>query len=445
MTIAIIGAQWGDEGKGKVVDYLCKNVDIIARCSGGPNAGHTIVVRNKKFILHHIPSGILHKNKLNVIGNGLVVDLLTLKRELENLRETGYTCQNLVISDAAQVILPYHRVLDALKYKGKIGTTGRGIGPCYADKINRTGIRIGDLLDKEGFKKKLQQMHTDKLKEITAQASLGEIKHTLEVTLKNERDGTHLGEFFDEQQGLNFTAIYTKWCSLAEEIKPKVKNTVYLINDALDKGKRLLVEGAQATMLDIDFGTYPFVTSSNSSIGSACTGLGIGPTRIKKVFGVAKAYATRVGSGPFPTELTDKTGELIREHGHEYGSTTRRPRRCGWFDAVAVRYASMINHYSALTITKLDVLDSFDTIKVCVAYDIKGKKVSEFPARLDELEKAKPLYEELPGWKVSTTKCRKFNNLPRNAQSYIKRLEVLTKTKISIIGTGPKREQIIVR
>lgn len=443
MTIAIIGAQWGDEGKGKVVDYLCKEVDIIARCSGGPNAGHTIVIRNRKFILHHVPSGILHKNKLNVIGNGLVIDLLTLKQELANLRASGYDCKNLVISESAHLIFPFHRILDAMKYKGKIGTTGRGIGPSYADKINRTGIRVGDLLDKDVFKKKLEQSFHEKMKEIKT-LTIEEIKHILEVTLRNERDGTHLGQFFDPHEGLSFNAIYTTWCSLAEEMRPMIKNTVYLINDALDKGKRLLIEGAQATLLDVDFGTYPYVTSSNSSVGSACTGLGIGPTRIKKIIGVAKAYATRVGSGPFPTELINKQGELLRERGGEYGSTTRRPRRCGWFDAVAVRYAAMINHLNALTITKLDVFDSFETIKVCVAYHIDGKRIEEFPMRLDQLEKSQPVYEELPGWKSATTKCRTFKDLPKNAQAYIKRLQELTKTKISIIGVGPRREQIIV-
>ncbi|MFC1517681.1 adenylosuccinate synthetase [Candidatus Margulisiibacteriota bacterium] len=393
----IVGTQWGDEGKGKVTDLLAENKDLVVRYQGGNNAGHTVVVGDNTFKLHLIPSGILFPKTICIIGNGVVIDPEILIKEITGLKERGIsvTPDNLKISGSAHIILPKHKKLDQQqendrKADQKIGTTGRGIGPAYVDKFNRSGVRM-------------------------------------EAFLRPEENKEKLGEL-------------TK---LAPVIAPYIIDSVVFLNNAVAKKKNILLEGAQGTMLDIDHGTFPYVTSSNPTAGGACTGSGIGPTKIDKVYGIAKAYTTRVGEGPFPTELNDDTGEFLRQEGKEFGTTTGRPRRCGWFDAMVVRHAVWVNGITDLVITKLDVLDKIEKIKMCTAYELEGKKLSHLPTGIEQLKKCTPVYEEMPGWQAKTTGIATFNELPKNAQKYLKKLEKEVGVKIKIVSTGAKRLETI--
>jgi adenylosuccinate synthase len=420
MNIIIVGTQWGDEGKGKIIDILSQKVDYIVRYQGGNNAGHTVVVQDKEFIFHLIPSGILHKGKVCCIGNGVVIDPAVLIREIEDLRKAGINVGNrLKISSLAHVILPYHRILDQLretKRTQKIGTTGRGIGPSYADKINRCGIRMLDLLNPGVFRDKLK----DNLKE------------------KNE-----IFKKVYRHPGFNFESIYKEYLSYGRLFSRYICNSVLLLNKAIKNKKDILFEGAQGTFLDIDFGTYPFVTSSSATAGGACTGTGVPPLAIDKVVGVAKAYTTRVGEGPFPTEFPSDFGRLMREKGHEFGATTGRPRRCGWFDGVMVKEAVLLNGISELAIMKMDILDGLKSIKICVAYKYKGKIFKEFPYDLEVLKKAKPVYREVPCWDKTIDKPRCYQDLPRNAKAYLNRLQDILNTRISMVSVGSSREETI--
>ncbi len=418
----IVGSQWGDEGKGKITDLLSKDMDMVVRYQGGNNAGHTVVIKNKTFKLHLIPSGIFYPNVKCVIANGVVVDPLVLIREMEELKSQGVDVSNLLISSRAHVIFPYHRLIDQAQEKlreaGRIGTTSRGIGPCYVDKINRRGIRIADLFNVDSFKEKL---------------------------LWNIKEKTFMLEkFYDFSVDLDFDRIFDEYLGYARIIKKNVvEDSGALITKAVSSGKKILLEGAQGTMLDVDHGTYPFVTSSNPISGGACIGAGIGPTLIDNVIGVVKCYLTRVGSGPFVTEIKDKLGDYLREKGNEYGATTGRPRRCGWFDAVVASYSKQVNGFTSLALTKLDVLDDLETIKICVAYRYNGELITYFPSDLSVLEKCEPVYEELPGWKQDTTKISDFSLLPKNAQNYVKRIGELSKTPVEMVSIGAERTQII--
>lgn len=423
MNIAVIGAQWGDEGKGKIIDILSQDKDITVRYQGGNNAGHTVVVGSKTYVFHLLPSAILHKGKMSVIGNGVVVDPKALLDEIDELNQKGIkvTPSKLRISGLCHIVMPYHRILDGLreeKRKNKIGTTGRGIGPCYADKVTRCGIRMVDLLNPAVLESKLD----DNLRE------------------KNE--------IFRKVYGRNdfaFGDIFSEYLSYGKRLAPYVCDTVLYLNKSIEDKKTVLFEGAQGTFLDIDFGTYPFVTSSNSFIGGACSGTGVPPTKIHKVIACVKAYTTRVGEGPFPTEFKDELKDIIREKGREFGATTGRPRRCGWFDSVLVRYAVIINGVTALAMMKMDVLDDLEKIKICTGYRFKGKLFKTFPMDFEVLSKAEPVYEIVPGWQTSTSGIRQFKKLPVNAQRYIKRLEELLKVKVEIISVGSKRDEIIYR
>lgn len=421
-AVVLIGAQWGDEGKGKITDFLAEKADVVVRYQGGNNAGHTVVVGEKEYKLHLIPSGILYADKTCVIGNGVVVDPEVLLKEIKYLEDQGISAKDLKISDRAHVIMPYHIRLDGAeeekKGNNKIGTTKRGIGPAYMDKAARTGIRMVDLLDKELFKEKLQANLTSKNEILTKIYGV---------------DGFEENEIMEKFEG------YIK------KLESSVVDTSVIVNDAIEGGKNVLFEGAQGTLLDVEQGTYPFVTSSYPIAGGACIGAGVGPTKINKVLGVAKAYTTRVGEGPFPTELFDEVGKLIRDEGHEYGTTTGRPRRCGWFDVVIMRYTVRVSGLTDMAITKMDVLDKLDKIKICTGYDYRGETLKDFPASLKVLAECKPIYEEMDGWKQDTTNARTFEDLPENAQKYIKRLEELSGVKASIIAVGPKRSQTIVR
>ena len=420
MNIVIVGTQWGDEGKGKVIDILSQRVDYIVRYQGGNNAGHTVVVGNKEYIFHLIPSGILHRGKICCIGNGVVVDPKVLLGEINDLKKEGISVdRRLKISALSHVILPYHRILDQLretKRSQKIGTTGRGIGPCYADKVSRCGIRMIDLLNRVIFKEKLR----DNLKE------------------KNE-----IFKKVYQHPGFDFKKIYKEYLNYGRLFSRYICNTTLLLNKAIKEKKDILFEGAQGTFLDIDFGTYPFVTSSSATSGGACIGTGIPPTKIDKVVGVAKAYTTRVGEGPFPTEFDPHFSKFMREKGNEFGATTGRPRRCGWFDSVMVKEAVLINGISELAIMKLDVLDGLKTIKVCVAYKYKGKKLCEFPYDTEVLKNAKPVYKEIPGWDKTTFTPRSYRELPKNAKLYLDILNDILKTKISMVSVGSSREDTI--
>lgn len=421
-AVVLVGAQWGDEGKGKITDFLAEKADMIVRYQGGNNAGHTVVIDGEVFKLHLIPSGIFYADKVCVIGNGLVVDPQVLIEELAYLEKRGVRNLNLRISGRAHVIMPYHKLLDILEeeFKGeqKIGTTKRGIGPAYKDKASRTGIRIVDLLDREQLEQKLRY----NLKE----------KNLLITKIYNREE-------------LDYQDILEKYLAYAEIIRPYVTDSSLEVNTYLDQGKKVLFEGAQGTLLDIDHGTFPYVTSSNPIAGAACTGAGIGPTRIGKVVGVVKAYTTRVGEGPFPTELTCSTGELIRERGGEYGTTTGRPRRCGWLDIVIVRYSVRISGISDLALTKLDVLTGMDTLKICTGYRYKGEIIREFPQSLQVLAQCQAVYEELPGWQEDISQIKEYDNLPENAKRYIQRIEDLTGIPVSLLAVGPGRNQTIVR
>jgi adenylosuccinate synthase len=420
-TVIVVGAQWGDEGKGKLVDVLTEKADMVARYQGGHNAGHTVVIKDEKYILHLIPSGILHKNTVCMIGNGVVVEPAALIEEINGLRKRGIrVSDNLLISKNAHLIMPYHLALDQAseKAKGKncIGTTGRGIGPTYVDKMARTGLRVGDLLTPEVFFEKLS-------------TNLGHVNFLMKNLYKTR--GFNAGKIFDE------------YMAYAKSLKRHIADTDIILNEAARDGKNLLLEGAQGTLLDIDHGTYPFVTSSNSTAGGACTGLGIGPTRISKVLGVVKAYTTRVGSGPFPTEIEGGVGEEIRAKGGEFGATTGRPRRCGWLDTVILRHAAMINGFSGLAITKLDILDDLKKIRICTAYKYRGKVYRHFPKEADTFGNCTPVYEEMEGWNTSTIGIREFKKLPVRAQRYIKRMEELVGVKAHLISTGQKRDELI--
>jgi adenylosuccinate synthase len=422
-SFVVLGAQWGDEGKGKMTDYLAENADVVVRFQGGNNAGHTVEVGDKQYKLHLIPSGILYESKLNVIGNGVVLDPKAMFEELEYLEGLGVKVskENFIISDRAHLIMPYHRALDAAKEKARgkndIGTTGKGIGPCYTDKAERSGIRVCDLMHKEVFKEKLKE----------------NIEYRNEILSKIYGLDT-----------LEFEAIYEEYLGYAEKMKEFVTDISVRVYDEIKNGKNVLFEGAQGNLLDIDYGTYPFVTSSNTIAGGVCIGAGIGPTMINSVVGIAKAYTTRVGKGPFPTELLDEMGEHIRTVGHEYGVTTGRARRCGWLDVVILKSAARVSGITSFAVTKIDTLAGMDKIKVCIGYDLNGKTIGYVPASLEDLALCKPIYEEFDGWDSSVENARSYDELPQNAKIYLKRIEELTGTKISIVGVGPRRDQTIV-
>lgn len=421
-AIVVIGAQWGDEGKGKATDQLGESVDYVVKFNGGNNAGHTIVVGEEKFALHLIPAGALTATCTPVIGPGVVVDLDVLCEEMDELAERGIDTSRMKISANAHLIPSYNRTLDKVTErflgKRKIGTTGRGIGPTYADKMNRIGIRVQDLFDPSILEQKVR-------------AALDQ-KNNMFVKVFNTRAASA-----EEVTG--------QLLQYAERIRPMVANTTVLLNDALDEGKTVVFEGGQATMLDVDHGTYPFVTSSSATAGGACTGSGVGPKRIDRVVGVAKAYITRVGEGPFPTELDGEDGDWLREQGGEYGTTTGRPRRCGWYDAVVARYATQVNSLTDLVLTKLDVLTGLDEIPVCVAYEVDGKRYDAMPADQTSFHHATPIYESFPGWSEDISHVRSFEELPQTAQDYVLTLEKLSGVQISAIGVGPGRDQTIIR
>ena len=416
----ILGAQWGDESKGGTTDFLAEGADIVARYQGGDNAGHTIVIGEDKFVFHLLPSGVLHPNTVNVIGNGVVINLETLFGEISDLEACGVEVgDRLKISSRAHLILPYHRIMESWDDLGsglKLGTTARGIGPTYSDKMNRhAGIRVADLLDFELFQKKLD-------------FNLAAKGYALD----------QIGSEIDRQ------ALLEQYYAYSEQLAPYAADTPELLNDALRTGKRILFEGAQGTMLDVDFGTYPYVTSSNTTVGAVCTGLGVGPQAINRVLGVSKAYVTRVGGGPFPTEMPPDLDEEIRGIGEEYGATTQRPRRCGWLDLVALRYAAQVNGFTGLALTKFDVLDHLDELRVCVAYQRRGEEVTTYPPSLRMLEECEAVYEMLPGWKQSTADVRDYENLPENAKRYIAFVADSLNVPIALISVGKERTQTIV-
>lgn len=421
-TRVVVGTQWGDEGKGKYIDMLAADSNIIVRFSGGNNAGHTIVADGVKYALHLIPSGILHKGKTCIIGNGVVIDPAVLIKEINELNEKGINTQKLFISDRAHLIMPYHRELDELqeKFRGtnNLGTTKRGIGPAYADKTERCGIRMCDFIDDEVFAEK--------------------VKSNLEVkNLIIEK--VYGGKRFDAD------AIIKEYTEYANILRKHIIDTNLVVNDAIEEGKDILFEGAQAMFLDLDFGTYPYVTSSNPIAGGVCTGAGIGPVYIDEVYGVLKAYTSRVGTGPFPTEQDNEIGNTIRELGWEYGTTTGRPRRCGWLDTVMIRYAARVNGLTGLAINHVDTIGKLDKIKLCIAYKKDGEEIRHFPASLKELAKCEPVYEEFDGWNVDISGVREYENLPANAKIYLSRIEELVGVKIKLIGVGKERQHVIVK
>jgi len=419
-TRVIVGTQWGDEGKGKYIDILAGGSDMVVRFSGGNNAGHTVVAAGVKYALHLIPSGILHKGKVCIIGNGVVVDPAVLLKEISDLKEKGVDTGNLLISDRAHVIMPYHKVLDELqeKFRGSenLGTTKRGIGPAYVDKAMRCGIRMCDLVDEEVFVQKVNS----------------------NLALKNlEIVRVYGGNAFDAGE------IISEYLEYAKELRKYVADTNAIISDAAEKGKNILFEGAQATFLDLDFGTYPFVTSSNPTAGGVCIGAGIGPTQVDEVYGVMKAYTSRVGAGPFPTEQDNEVGNTIRELGWEYGTTTGRPRRCGWLDTVMIKYAARVNGLTGLAINHVDTIGKLGRIKLCRAYKKDGAETTCFPSSLKELAKCEPVYEDFEGWEEDISDIRKYEDLPGNAKKYLKRIEELSGVRIKYIGVGKDREQTI--
>ncbi len=420
-TCVVVGSQWGDEGKGKITDLFAEQADVVARFQGGANAGHTVVVGEKKYKLHLVPSGILSPGKLAVIGNGVVVDPVQLNDELEYLKEAGIDVRGLRISNRAHAIMPYHRLLDRLEEEsrgaGKIGTTGRGIGPAYVDKAARSGIRMGDLLDRDRLAQRLDVALASKNRVI--ERVYGYAPLTVEEVMLEIEESIQV-------------------------LRQYITDTAGLLMDAIEAGKNVLFEGAQGTLLDVDFGTYPFVTSSNPTAGAATVGTGVGPRHIDKVVGVAKAYSTRVGEGPFPSELTNAVGETIRQRGNEYGTTTGRPRRCGWLDAVILRYSARVNGMDGLALNCIDVLDTLEDVKICVAYEYNGKRLETFPADLDELAKCRPIYETLPGWQTDLTKAKTLDDLPEAAKRYAHRIAELANCRLVSISVGPRRDQTIV-
>jgi adenylosuccinate synthase len=422
MNIVLVGTQWGDEGKGKIIDVLSNDVDYIVRYQGGNNAGHTVVVDNKEYIFHLIPSGILHKGKICCIGNGVVVDPAVLLEEIRNLEKRKIDLKKrLKISSLAHVIFPYHKNLDTLREKKrshKIGTTGRGIGPCYADKINRCGIRMLDLLN--------HRILGDKLRD-------------------NLREKNEIFKKVYNLAGFNFNKIYKEYLAFGRIFSPYICDVSLLLNEAISHKKNILFEGAQGTFLDIDFGTYPFVTSSSATAGGACVGTGVPPVAIDKVIGVAKAYTTRVGEGPLPTEFSGDFGNFIREKGHEFGATTGRPRRCGWFDSVVVKEAVLLNGISEMAIMKMDVLDGIEKIKICIAYKYKGKTFKKFPYDLEVLEECQPVYIDLPGWPRPSRKPRHYQQLHRHAKAYLTTLSSILEVKITTISVGSNRKETIFK
>lgn len=417
-SIVVVGTQWGDEGKGKITDFLAEQADVIARFSGGNNAGHTIQFGGETYKLHLVPSGIFYKDKLAVIGNGVVVDPVALLKELDGLNERGISTDNLRISNRAQVILPYHLAQDEYEERrrgdNKIGTTKKGIGPAYVDKAQRIGIRMADLLEKETFERRLKENI--------------EYKNAYFKGMFNETCPT-----FDE--------IFDEYYAAGQRLKDYVTDTAKILDDANVADEKVLFEGAQGVMLDIDHGTYPFVTSSNPVAGNVTVGTGVGPTSVSKVIGVCKSYTSRVGDGPFPTELFDEDGHHIREVGREYGTTTGRPRRIGWFDSVVLRHSRRVSGITDLSINSIDVLTGLDTVKICTAYELDGEKITEYPANLDQLRRCKPIFEELPGWTEDITGCRSLDELPENARNYLERISELCGVHISIFSVGPDREQ----
>ncbi len=420
--IVLIGTQWGDEGKGKITDLLADQMDIVVRYQGGDNAGHTVIDGSQEFRFHLIPSGILYPHIACVIGNGVVINPKVLIEELDGLESRGVSTDKLLISCNAHLVMPYHLILDGARElklgKSKIGTTHKGIGPAYADKTSRTGLRIQDMLDMKIFKKKL------------------------EIVLKEKNE--ILTKIYDFEP-LDLDKIVTDYTGYAKRLEKHIADTSLVVNKALDESKNVFFEGAQGTLLDIDHGTYPFVTSSSPLSGGACVGVGVGPKRIDRVIGVVKAYITRVGSGPFPTELDDEVGNTMREKGGEYGTTTGRPRRCGWFDAVILRYANMINGLTEIAVTKLDVLSQFEKIKICVGYEHKGKVYDNFPPHQTIVHKCKPVYEEVGGWMEGLNNITNYDDLPKAAQEYLARIEELGGVPIKMVSVGPKRRQIIFK
>lgn len=417
-SVVVVGTQWGDEGKGKITDFLSKKADIIARFAGGDNAGHTIKFGGETYKLHLIPSGIFYQDKISVMGNGLVINPKSLVKELKGLQERGIDTSNLRISNRAHIILPYHihqdKVEEEARGDQKIGTTCKGIGPCYQDKVARNGIRVADLLDKEVFEQKLRA----------------------NVELKNR-----LFEKFYEVEGVPFEDIFEEYYGYGQELAQYVTDTSKILNDVLDEGGRVLFEGAQGVMLDIDQGTYPFVTSSNPVAGGVAIGAGVGPSKVTRVVGVSKAYTSRVGDGPFPTELFDEIGHRIREVGREYGTTTGRPRRVGWFDTVVVRHSRRVSGITDLALNSIDVLSGLETVKICTAYEYNGEIITEYPANLHIIEQCKPVYEELPGWSEDITGVRSLDELPENARRYVERIVELTGIQLMTFSVGPAREQ----
>jgi adenylosuccinate synthase len=422
-NVAVVGTQWGDEGKGKIVDYLSAKADLVVRFQGGNNAGHTLVVRGQKTICHLIPSGILHKGRKCFVGNGVVLDPEVFLEEIEDLRKQGVDVspECLALSEKAHIIMPYHKAVDvareAAKGKDKIGTTGRGIGPCYEDKAGRVGVRAADLLEPDTLEEKIRANLKEK-----------------NFYLKN----------FLNAEPLEFQPIYDRYLAIGEILRPYLTNVSVEIDQAIRQGKQILFEGAQGTQLDIDHGTYPYVTSSNPISGTACIGAGVGPDKLHHIIGIVKAYTTRVGAGPFPTELVDRIGDYLQERGCEFGATTGRRRRCGWLDLVAVKDAARLNGLTSLSVTKLDVLTGLKTLKIGVAYELDGKRVESMPASLKKLSRCVPVYEELPGWREDITSARKWDDLPAAARDYLKRIEQVTQVPFSIISVGPGREESII-
>jgi adenylosuccinate synthase len=419
-NLIVVGAQWGDEGKGKIVDLLTARFDVVARYQGGHNAGHTVIINGRKYVLHLIPSGILHPDKLCVIGNGVVIDPIALKKEIGELAAAGIVCRGrLFISDRAHVILEYHRLVEKgdeeRRGQQKIGTTNRGIGPAYEDKMGRRGLRICDLTNPASMRRLLEENFKAKETAFPAIANI-----------------------------LDMEQVFQSARALGEELSEYVVDAAEFLNQSINEGKSVLFEGAQGTLLDVDHGTYPFVTASSATAGGACIGTGVGPTRIDGVIGISKAYTTRVGEGPFPTELLDATGEEIRKRGQEYGASTGRPRRCGWFDAVVVRYSCLINNLGSLVITKLDVLDELKEISICTGYRYKGSLLRSFPPEISVLEECRPEYQTVKGWNQKTAGIRELSELPVVARDYLKRLSDLVKTEISVVSTGPDRKETIV-